>query len=69
MEHLLQKLSVENRTLFDAKCLSYLDYAKKLGSERASRLAEDLINAIDEDNAKKLFSFKTFNDGSNEVPV
>lgn len=69
MEHLLQKLPVKNRTLFDAKCLSYLDHAKKLGSEWASRLAEDLINAIGEDNAKKLFSFKAFNDGWNEAPV
>ena len=28
------------------------------GSERASRLAEDLIDAIGEENAKKLFSLQ-----------
>lgn len=31
---------------------------KKVGSEKASRLAEYLIDAIGEKNAKKLFSFQ-----------
>ena len=57
VETLLKKFPVEDRTLFDAQCLSPLNRTRKSGADRASRLAEDLIDAIGEENAMKLFGF------------
>ena len=53
----MKKLPVEDRTLCDAQCLNPSERTHADGSERASRLAGELIGAIGEENARKLFDF------------
>jgi len=55
-ESLLKKLPMEDRILSDAQCLDPLKRDKRLSPERASRLTEDLIDAIGEENSKNLFN-------------
>jgi len=47
---------MEDRILSDAQCLDPLKRDKRLSPERASRLTEDLIDAIGEENSKNLFN-------------
>ena len=46
---------MEDWTLADAQCLDPLKWAKKFGPESAPRLAEDLIDAVGNENSKHLF--------------
>ena len=55
LESLLKKLPMEDRTLANAQCLDPLKWAKKFGPESAPRLAEDLIDAVGNENSKHLF--------------
>ena len=58
IELLLKKLPSEDRILSDAQCLDPLKRTRKFSPDFAVRLVEDVVDAIGEDNSKKLFDVK-----------
>ena len=58
IELLLKKLPLQDRVLSDAQCLNPLKRTGKFGPDRAVRLVEDVVDAMGEDNSKKLFDVK-----------
>ena len=58
IELLLKKLPMEDRVLSDAQCLDPLKRTRKFGPDGATRLVEDVVDAIGENNSKKLFDVK-----------
>ena len=55
---LLKKLPMEDRVLSDAQRLDRLKRTQKFGPDRAARFVEDVVDALGEDNSKKLFDVK-----------
>ena len=58
IELLLKKLPMEGRVLSDSQCLDPLKPTQKFGLDLAARLVEDVVDAMGEDNSKKLFNVK-----------
>ena len=58
IELLLKKLPMEGRVLSNSQCLDPLKPTQKFGLDLAARLVEDVVDAIGEDNSKKLFDVK-----------
>ena len=58
IELLLKKLPMEDRVLSNSECLDPLKRTQKFVPDLAARLVEDVVDAIGEDNSKKLFDVK-----------
>ena len=59
IELLLKKLLMEDRVLSDSKCLDPLKHTQIFGPYLAARLVEDVLDALGEDNSKKLLMVST----------
>ena len=58
IELLLKKLPIEDRGLSNSQCLYPSKCTQKNVPDLAARLVEDVVDAIREDNSKKLFDVK-----------
>ena len=59
IELLLKKLLMEDRVLSDSKCLDPLKRTQIFGPYLGARLVEDVLDALGEDNSKRLLMVST----------